>query len=70
MPSAVCNPSLEKPVTNRRGINDRNVERRERSQELLARALESMTLDGKQVLVIIPEGTRTAPIPLLTSGGL
>ena len=52
-------------MTNRRGINDRNVERRERSQELLARALESMTLDGKQVLVIIPEGTRTAPIPLL-----
>jgi lactate racemase len=24
-----------------------------------------MTLDGKRVLVIIPDGTRTAPIPLL-----
>ena len=52
-------------MTNRRGINDRNVERRESSQELLARALESMVLDCKPVLVIIPEGTRTAPIPLL-----
>ena len=34
-------------------------------QELLARALEPMALDGKRVLVIIPDGTRTAPIPLL-----
>jgi nickel-dependent lactate racemase len=34
-------------------------------QDLLARALEPMPLDGKQVLVIIPDGTRTAPIPLL-----
>jgi lactate racemase len=35
------------------------------AQELLARALEPMGLDGKKVLVIIPDGTRTAPIPLL-----
>jgi nickel-dependent lactate racemase len=35
------------------------------AQELLARALEPMALDGKRVLVIIPDGTRTAPIPLL-----
>jgi nickel-dependent lactate racemase len=34
-------------------------------QELLARALETLPLDGKRVLVIIPDGTRTAPIPLL-----
>jgi nickel-dependent lactate racemase len=34
-------------------------------QELLARALEPMALDGKRVLVIVPDGTRTAPIPLL-----
>jgi lactate racemase len=34
-------------------------------QELLARALEPMAIDGKRVLVIIPDGTRTAPTPLL-----
>jgi lactate racemase len=34
-------------------------------EELLARALETMPLDGKRVLVIIPDGTRTAPIPLM-----
>jgi lactate racemase len=34
-------------------------------RELLARALEPMGLDGKRVLVIIPDGTRTAPTPLL-----
>jgi nickel-dependent lactate racemase len=34
-------------------------------RELLARALQPMALDGKRVLVIIPDGTRTAPIPLL-----
>lgn len=34
-------------------------------QALLARALESMPIDGKRVLVIIPDGTRTAPIPLM-----
>jgi nickel-dependent lactate racemase len=35
------------------------------ARELLARALGPMALDGKRVLVIIPDGTRTAPIPLL-----
>jgi nickel-dependent lactate racemase len=34
-------------------------------QDLLAQALESLPLDGKRVLVIIPDGTRTAPIPLM-----
>jgi nickel-dependent lactate racemase len=35
------------------------------ARELLARALEPMGLDGKRVLMIIPDGTRTAPIPLV-----
>ena len=35
------------------------------ARELLARALQPMPLDGKRVLVIIPDGTRTAPIPLM-----
>jgi nickel-dependent lactate racemase len=37
----------------------------EQVQEVLARALDPLRLDGKRVLVIIPDGTRTAPIPLL-----
>ena len=31
---------------------------------LLAEACEPLPVDGKRVLVIIPDGTRTAPIPL------
>ncbi len=34
-------------------------------QSLLAKALDPLPLDGKRVLVIIPDGTRTAPIPLM-----
>ena len=34
-------------------------------RKLLARALEPMPLDGRRVLAIIPDGTRTAPIPLM-----
>jgi nickel-dependent lactate racemase len=34
-------------------------------QALLARAFEGGQLDGKRVLVLIPDGTRSAPIPLL-----
>jgi nickel-dependent lactate racemase len=33
--------------------------------ETLARAFANLALDGKRALVIIPDGTRTAPIPLL-----
>src|SRR5258707_14157081 len=33
-------------------------------QTLLAATLDTLPLDGKRVLVIIPDGTRTAPIPL------
>jgi nickel-dependent lactate racemase len=33
-------------------------------RELVARAVERLQLDGQRVLVLIPDGTRTAPIPL------
>src|SRR5712691_9617917 len=33
-------------------------------QQLIAQACDPLPLDGKRVLVIIPDGTRTAPIPL------
>jgi len=33
-------------------------------RELTARALESLDLEGKRVLIIIPDTTRTAPLPL------
>ena len=34
-------------------------------QQLVAAGLGSLSVDGKRVLVIIPDGTRTAPIPLM-----
>ncbi|HEY7348244.1 MAG TPA: lactate racemase domain-containing protein [Ktedonobacterales bacterium] len=34
-------------------------------QRLIAQVCEALPADGKRVLVIIPDGTRTAPIPLL-----
>lgn len=34
-------------------------------QQVLAQALDPQSLGGKRVLVIIPDGTRTAPIPLI-----
>lgn len=34
-------------------------------QELIALACDPLPLDGKRVLVIIPDGTRSAPIPLI-----
>jgi hypothetical protein len=33
--------------------------------EIVAQALESLQLDGKRVLIIIPDGTRTMPMPLM-----
>src|SRR5579864_8566818 len=33
-------------------------------QQLIAQGCDRLPLDGKRVLVIIPDGTRTAPIPL------
>jgi nickel-dependent lactate racemase len=38
---------------------------REDVERVLTERFASMPLDGKRVLVIIPDGTRTAPIPLL-----
>src|SRR5262245_23618317 len=35
------------------------------TRELIATALEQARLDGKRVLIIIPDRTRTAPIPLM-----
>ncbi len=43
---------LERPLT------DAEVE------EVLARGLEELSLDGRRVLLIIPDGTRSAPVPL------
>jgi nickel-dependent lactate racemase len=37
----------------------------EQTHQLIATACEPLALDGKRVLVIIPDGTRTAPIPLM-----
>lgn len=37
----------------------------EAAHQLLARSLASLPLAGKRVLVIIPDGTRTAPIPMM-----
>src|SRR5713101_1420677 len=34
-------------------------------QQLLAQACDTLPLDDRRVLVIIPDGTRTAPIPLM-----
>ena len=34
-------------------------------RELTARAFSQAELDGKRVIIIIPDGTRTAPIPLM-----
>ena len=34
-------------------------------KSFLEQVLGSLSLDGKRVLVIIPDGTRSAPIPLL-----
>jgi lactate racemase len=36
-------------------------------QQLIAQACDPLPLDGKRILVIIPDGTRTAPIPLFFS---
>lgn len=37
----------------------------ERARALLVEAVEPLPLDGRRVLVLIPDGTRTAPIPLM-----
>lgn len=47
-----------------RGEIDRNLSEDE-VRELVERAFSEHRLDGKRVIVIIPDGTRTAPIPLM-----
>ena len=47
-----------------RGYEDRTLSKAE-VRQLVAEALAQVDLRGKRVLVIIPDGTRTAPIPLL-----
>src|SRR5207244_11768068 len=39
----------------------------EEVKQLIAQACDPLPIDGKRVLVIIPDGTRTAPIPLFFS---
>ncbi|HZC07596.1 MAG TPA: lactate racemase domain-containing protein [Ktedonobacterales bacterium] len=46
------------------GYSDRAVTTDE-AQAIVAQALDRLPLDGKRMLVLIPDGTRTAPIPLL-----
>src|SRR5512142_2467775 len=43
----------------------KNVLAADEVQHLLAQAFDPLALDGKRVLVIIPDGTRTAPTPLM-----
>src|SRR5215471_16674241 len=47
-----------------RGAADRTLDDAT-AEEVLAEALERAPLDGRRVLAIVPDGTRTAPIPLL-----
>jgi nickel-dependent lactate racemase len=47
-----------------RGIPDRFLSEPE-IRDLMASALAEARLDGKRVVIIIPDGTRTAPIPLM-----
>ncbi|MGQ9599865.1 MAG: lactate racemase domain-containing protein [Anaerolineae bacterium] len=46
-----------------KGFRDRDLEEEE-IRSLTLEALEQARLDGKRVLIIIPDSTRTAPIPL------
>ena len=47
-----------------RGYLDRYLSEDE-IRELMEPALAQARLDGKRVVIIIPDGTRTAPIPLM-----
>src|SRR6202022_21240 len=37
----------------------------EDARDLIAQACDTLQVDSRRVLVIIPDGTRTAPIPLM-----
>src|SRR5215467_7554503 len=56
--------SLEMNMVIGKGSCDRALSESEVS-ELMASALSGAGLDGKRVLVIIPDGTRSAPIPMM-----
>src|ERR1041384_6390410 len=47
-----------------KGSDERTLSESE-TRELMSRALAEMRLEDKRVLVIIPDRTRTAPIPLM-----
>ena len=46
------------------GFTDRSLSRDEIT-EIVARAASGLKIDGKRVLVIIPDGTRTMPMPMM-----
>jgi len=46
------------------GFSDRTLSDDER-REVMARAVEAMRADGKRVLAIVPDGTRSVPMPLI-----
>jgi nickel-dependent lactate racemase len=47
-----------------KGFTDRYLTNDE-AQEIMRQAVDVMAVDGKRVLVIIPDGTRTMPMPLM-----
>ena len=46
------------------GSNDKYLSRDE-VRRIVADALATLSLDGKRVLVLIPDGTRSMPMPLM-----
>ena len=49
---------VDQIINTERGLSDTEV------RELLAEGLGRLDLEGRRVLVVIPDGTRTAPIGL------
>ena len=49
---------VDKFINNEHSLSDTEV------RELLAKGLGRLDLEGRRVLVVIPDGTRTAPIGL------
>src|SRR5579871_5521294 len=47
-----------------KGFTDRYLTREETS-DVLQEGLASLPIDGKRVLIIIPDGTRTMPMPMM-----
>jgi nickel-dependent lactate racemase len=55
---------MEDPMVVGKGFADRYLSREETSQ-VVQEGLSALAMDGKRVLVIIPDGTRTMPMPLM-----